>query len=656
MCMRAERWIGLILASASLMVAQLCSPAQANGLIDLGVGHGYAVNNSGQVVLDQGIYSNGTLTPLPALPGGTSGAHALAINASGQVAGYADGPNNIVVAIVYGNGTLTNLGNPFGGTTLGTPEPAYATGINASGQVVGSSEDSSVGITVRYSWVYSKGTFSLLGGVPGVGFGSTDVAGINDTGEIAGTSAPRNAPSRAWIFTNGVTTDLLWGEANAINASGQVTGSVYNLNANRSLAFIYSNGTTANLGALPGDNVSVGYAINAGGQVVGNSSVAGSLSAGRAFFYNGVMSDLNSLVDGSDPLKSFVTLTHAQGINDGGLIVVNGLDARDGSSHAFLMQLPPISIAPGGLSFASQSIGTVSPTQTETVSNVGTANVTLGAISVSSDFTQTNDCSAALAPGGSCTIQVAFAPATSGDRTGNLTVTAGGTPLVVALSGATPISATISADPTTVITGQNVTLTWTFSAGASCAASGGASGDGWTGSLLSPGTQLVTEATAGTYRYGLSCTAGAQAAQPNASVAVTWPAVTVSLSTSPAAIVAGQSTTLTWSSNNATSCTATGGGPGDGWPGSKATSGSASVPESYVPASAAVTLTFTLSCTSVASGQSAQATAQVIEKAPPTTKSGGGAFDVLSLFALSNFLGIYAFGRRSKTRDFRPML
>lgn len=63
------------------------------------------------------------------------------------------------------------------------------------------------------------------------------------------------------------------------------------------------------------------------------------------------------------------------------------------------------------------------------------------------------------------------------------------------------------------------------------------------------------------------------------------PAPTSSFSGSPASIISGQSSTLSWSSSNATSCTASG-----GWSGAKATSGSQSV-------SPTSNTTYTLACT-----------------------------------------------------------
>jgi hypothetical protein len=75
---------------------------------------------------------------------------------------------------------------------------------------------------------------------------------------------------------------------------------------------------------------------------------------------------------------------------------------------------------------------------------------------------------------------------------------------------------------------------------------------------------------------------------------------TVTLTASPTTVTSGQTSTLTWTSANATACTATG-----GWSGSKATSGSA--------ATSALTATssFTLSCTGSGGSASANATVTV---------------------------------------------
>jgi hypothetical protein len=355
----------------------------------------------------------------------------------------------------------------------------------------------------------------------------------------------------------------------------------------------------------------------------------------HAFFYNGVMSDMNAFVSATDPLMQYVTLTDARGINDSRMIVVNGIDNRTQATHAYLLQGPWLDLAPANLSFAAQAVGTVSAAQSVSLKNSGPTALTFS-VSTSGDFGQTSDCpsSLVLAPGASCTVMVSFAPAAAGDRSGALTVISGGASFAIPLSGIAPIKVSISSSAASTTVGTAVTLTWTASPGAVCTATGGSAADGWNGTLAVSGTQAVKETTGAGYVYGLTCTAGSQSGSAQVSVMVNWPAVTVSVSASPTTITAGQSTTLTWVSANATSCTATGGGPSDNWPGAKPTSGSASATEAFAPASASVALTFTLTCTSSVSGLSAAANAVVTENAPPS-KSGGGAIDSWAVLFLS---------------------
>ncbi len=82
-------------------------------------------------------------------------------------------------------------------------------------------------------------------------------------------------------------------------------------------------------------------------------------------------------------------------------------------------------------------------------------------------------------------------------------------------------------------------------------------------------------------------------------------APTVSLAASPVSVMPGVASTLTWSSTNATSCTASG-----GWAGAKATSGSLSV-------SPTVTTTYTLTCTG-AGGTTAQSVTVTVSSSPGT--------------------------------------
>jgi hypothetical protein len=96
-----------------------------------------------------------------------------------------------------------------------------------------------------------------------------------------------------------------------------------------------------------------------------------------------------------------------------------------------------VTLTPSSLKFNVQLLGTTSPAQTATLTNTGTVAVNISNISTTAAFTQTNNCPASVAVGGSCQIQVEFAPIVKGLAAGTLAVTdsAQGSPQTVALSG-----------------------------------------------------------------------------------------------------------------------------------------------------------------------------------------------------------------------------
>lgn len=519
----------VITAVCALALALLVRYAQAGQLVELGEGKGFGINNAGQVVLSTGLYDSGTITPLPMLPGGTKPVIPLAINENGVIVGTAsDGDRNICVAFLY-DGTLRNLGAPFGNPAL---DCATASAINNNGEVVGWSTVSR--ILREDAFLYSGGNFEALGTFPGqIAIGGSFISkayGINDSRQITGV-AYRDAfdpvlhtsqsTNDAFIYNNGTWTSLGPGVGYAINSSGEVTGATGKFNqldvGSGEHAFIYKGGTMRDLGTLPGTTTSIGFAINSTGQVVGSSATPGSTPS-HAFFYSGTMVDLNDLVVASDPLKPFVTLTDARGINDERLILVNGIDSRSAVPRAYLLQVPRLDFSDTTLTFPNEPVGTASPSQSVSVTNSGPTALPLDSVTVAGDFTQTNDCPMMLQSQASCTLSAAFAPAASGALTGSLTVVSDKVPFVIALSGTAPVSLTISATPISVSIGSSTSLHWTSSAGTTCTASGGASGDGWSGSVASNGSQAIAETTPGTYKYSIDCTAGSQTGYAETSV------------------------------------------------------------------------------------------------------------------------------------------
>ena len=132
---------------------------------------------------------------------------------------------------------------------------------------------------------------------------------------------------------------------------------------------------------------------------------------------------------------------------------------------------------------------------------------------------------------------------------------------------------------TSVASGQSAALTWNASNATSCTASGG-----WSGAKSVSGTETVVPTASVTYT--LACTGAGGSISKSVSVTVTQPvAPTLTLSLGTTTIVKGQSSTVTWTTTDATSCTASG-----GWTGTKTINGT----ESMTPTAS---VTYTLACT-----------------------------------------------------------
>jgi Transmembrane protein 131-like N-terminal/Abnormal spindle-like microcephaly-assoc'd, ASPM-SPD-2-Hydin len=101
---------------------------------------------------------------------------------------------------------------------------------------------------------------------------------------------------------------------------------------------------------------------------------------------------------------------------------------------------PADSLLPASLTFPTTKVGTSSTPQTVTLKNLDLVN-TLSVTNISltgthfSDFSQTNNCPASVAPGANCTINVTFTPQAIGNRNAQLSVTAGGSVQKVPVTG-----------------------------------------------------------------------------------------------------------------------------------------------------------------------------------------------------------------------------
>jgi hypothetical protein len=109
--------------------------------------------------------------------------------------------------------------------------------------------------------------------------------------------------------------------------------------------------------------------------------------------------------------------------------------------------------SPPSLTFGSETVGTASATQTVTLSNTGGVALTVTSVAVSGAFTEVDNCvNAAVPAGGSCAIQVAFAPAAAGTQTGQLAIAGNltGGPVAVDLDGTGTAAAVVTVTPSVV--------------------------------------------------------------------------------------------------------------------------------------------------------------------------------------------------------------
>ena len=519
-----------------------------------------------------------------------------------------------------------------------------------------------------YAAAYELTDLGTLGGTKSEGFG------INDAGQVVGRSSiAGDAATHAFLYDHGALTDLgtlggTWSSASAINAGGQIVGD--STLADGSLhATLWTGRTPSDLGTN-GAAGSSASGINTACQIVGYVFDGATLASSQATLWDGAsIISLPLPADGSAP-------SSADAITDAGQIVgfANSRSLPDGPYAA----LWPSSAQPDMLldsagqpgeavaTTGSVSVGTALETPRPALWN-GTALTYLGGVAVGAayalngsgavvgtdyesgailwlpqDYSSAKaaiDLNLTLRPEVAATVELSAAQAINSAGLIVVNGYAGGAPhaflLTPALTPAGPPAVQLSANPATVATGGTFTVSWSSSNSWSCVADGSAPGGAppWSGMQATSGSvNLDAGASPGTITLALSCYYGNQAAAAQTTITVGYPAVSVSLTASAASIMTGQSTTLTWSSENATGCSATGGASGDGWQGAQPLASSKVVTESN-PGTSPLALTYTLTCVSSVSNKSSAASA-TISVMPQPGGGGGGAFELWTLFTL----------------------
>lgn len=182
--------------------------------------------------------SGSTVTAIP-LVGGYANGLATAVEDHGLTVGFGyNGTWNYSIggsisggvsgakAFSWNGSSLTQLGTLGGSDSL-------ATAVNSAGQIVGQSTllGTDALDTKGHAFVYSGGTMAALAEAAGATMSLAD--DINDSGDIVGTYRTASFANHAFIYRNGVMTDLnglisgsgwVLAEATSISDDGYVTG------------------------------------------------------------------------------------------------------------------------------------------------------------------------------------------------------------------------------------------------------------------------------------------------------------------------------------------------------------------------------------------------------------------------------------------------
>jgi hypothetical protein len=315
------------------------------GVVDSGddASQGFGVSH-GDIAVGRSIRTSGSQAFTWTLKGGIVGLPNLAgrsnavsnsANDTGIVVGTA--ANTLFgtdrLPVIWQNGAVSQLPFPTG-ETLGD-----ANSVNASSVAVGSVDAGSL----QRGAIYSGGSGTIITQTTANGSFFVTAFGINDSGRVVGQGIdPNNAARNVGIvydigqsmaFEVGALPGFNGALAFAVSNTGHVVGSSM-LNQGSGLPFIWSDqGGMVAIPLATGTSEGSARAVNSAGWVVGNDSSAFSIP----FLYDGTttyrLADL--IPPGSGWDLSMNTSSSADGISENGVIV--GTAVHNGETHAYAM-------------------------------------------------------------------------------------------------------------------------------------------------------------------------------------------------------------------------------------------------------------------------------------------------------------------------------
>lgn len=298
-------------------------------------GTAYGINNKGQIA---GFAQNSITDPLSFI----------------DFAIFGSSKGTQTRAVLWDDGVARDLG------TLGGPD-AFASFINQRGQIAGisytdSTPNASTGLPTIHEFLWDKGRMIDLGSLGGTdvgGFNLLPSGALNDRGEVIGLSTLRGDPgcsstgclTDAFLWSRGRMIDLstttVGGSpilAFAINDKGEIVGSGAFSDAPLD-AYIWRNGVATDLGHL-NDCGSLGFAINSRSEVVGGTFSCANFTHSNAFLWEkGTIVDLNRQIPAHSSLHLVVAITINERGEIAGIGVPPGVPPSnyDTLGHAFVL-------------------------------------------------------------------------------------------------------------------------------------------------------------------------------------------------------------------------------------------------------------------------------------------------------------------------------
>ena len=435
-----------------------------------------------------GPLSNGSVpTPISGspFPAGTS-AVSISVDPSGQFAYAVNAGDNTVSAysIDSSTGALTALsGSPFAAGK--SPKSIVIVGALESAPSAPAVALSPASLTFSSEEVGTKSAAQAVT-MTNTGNATLSVTGVSVTGANAGDFSQTNTCGSSLAAGAKCTISVTFAPtaAGARSASVSITD-----NAANSPQSIPLSGT--GVAAAPVASLTPAGGLNFASQTIGTTSAAQAITLANTG--NASLSISGITLTGADPgdfsetntcgssvaagAKCTISVTFTPAATGTLTASISVADNAAGSPQTSALQgtgtavpVPVVSLSPTKLTFASQTVGTTSTAQTVTLSNTGTAALTLSGITLTggdaSSYAETNTCGASVAAGSNCTISVTFTPTATGTLTASISVAdnASGSPQAVALSGtgAAAPDFSLSASPTTLSMSPGATGTSTL--------------------------------------------------------------------------------------------------------------------------------------------------------------------------------------------------